>query len=116
MDGIRRLTSIEEIASSKATLTLTLEDEGLDDNAIVRIDDGSANVIGSEVFGGGEFAGFQRFNSADPGVTGKGVYSATLDISKLSKGTHYIEAIAFLKRNPGLPPVFQTFRKVISVQ
>ena len=115
-NGIRRLTSIEVIGSDKATLTLTLEDEGLDDNAIVRIDDGSANVIGTEIFRGGEFAGFQRFNSADPGVTGKGVYSATLDISKLSNGTHYVEAIAFLKRNPGLPPIFQTFRKVISVQ
>ncbi len=49
------------------TLTLTLEDEGLDDNAIVRIDDGSINIIGTQIFGGGKFAGFQGFTSRKKG-------------------------------------------------
>ena len=115
-NGIRRITPLEKITEDKATLTLTLEDEGLDDNAIVRIDDGKVNVIGTEIFRGGEFAGFQPFTNADPGATGKAAYSATLDTSKLGNGTHYIEAVAFLKRNPGMPPIFKTFRKAFLVE
>jgi alpha-amylase len=99
-NGVRRITPLEKIIENKATLTLTLEDEGLDDNAIVRIDDGKVNVIGTEIFRGGEFRGFQPFTNADPGVTGKAVYSATLDISKLGNGTHYIEAICVFKKEP----------------
>jgi hypothetical protein len=63
-NGIRRITPLEKITEDKATLTLTLEDEGLDDNAIVRIDDGKVNVIGTDIFRGGEFAGFQPFTNA----------------------------------------------------
>lgn len=111
----RRLTPIERLTAASATLVLTLEDEDLDDNALVRIDDGSVNVIGTPTFNGGPFAGFQKFNTADPGVTGTGVYSATLDLSKLSPGLHYIEAVAFLRRDPGQPPIFESFRKVIEV-
>jgi hypothetical protein len=43
------------------------------------------------------------------------VYSATLDLSRLSEGRHYIEAVVFLRRLPGTPPIYQTFRKVIEV-
>ena len=52
---------------------------------------------------------------ASPGASGNGVYSATLDVSKLSEGFHYIEAIGFRQRHPGLPPIFESFRKVILV-
>ncbi|MDB5391263.1 MAG: hypothetical protein JWM11_6909 [Planctomycetaceae bacterium] len=114
-NGIRRITPIERVTMNSATLTLTLEDENLDDNAIVRIDDGSVNVIGTPIFGGGEFQGFQRFTTSDPGTTGAGVYTATLDLSKLNNGLHYLEVLAFLRRDPGQPPVFESFRKVIKV-
>jgi hypothetical protein len=43
------------------------------------------------------------------------VYSATLDLSRLDEGRHYIEAVAFLKRPSGMPPIVQTFRKVIEI-
>jgi hypothetical protein len=82
---------------------------------LVRIDDGSLDVIGTPTFNGGSFKGFQKFTEADPGSTGSGVYSATLDISKLSNGLHYIEVVAFLRRDPGQPPIFESFRKVIEV-
>jgi glycosidase len=114
-EGIRRLTPIERITADSAMLTLTLEDENRDDNALVRIDHGRVNVIGTPTFGGGEFKGFQKFTTVDPGVTGSAVYSATLDTTKLSNGLHYIEVAAFLKRDPGQPPIFETFRKVIRV-
>jgi hypothetical protein len=115
VNGVRRITPIEQVTVNTVTLTLTLEDENLDDNALVRIDDGSVNLAGTPILGNGQFAGFQRFSTADPGVTGSGVYSATLDVSKLSEGLHYIEAIAFLKRDAWQPPIFETFRKVILV-
>jgi alpha-amylase len=114
-NGVRRLTSIERITAGSATITLTLKDEDLDDNALIRIDDGRMNVIGTPVLQSGGFAGFQPFTSADPGFTGHGIYRATLDLSRLDEGRHYIEAVAFLRRLPGLPPIFQTFRKVIEV-
>jgi polyisoprenoid-binding protein YceI len=82
----------------------------------VRIDNGGINVIGTEIFASGEFKGFQTFTTSDPGANGRGVYSATLDLSKLETGNHYIEVVAFLKREASLPPIFRTFRKVIFVQ
>lgn len=114
-NGVRLLTPIDRVVANSATLVLTLQDEGLDDNALLRIDDGSINAVGTPILGGGEFKGFQRFTSADPGVTGSGVYSAMIDATKLTKGFHYIEVVAFLKRDPGEPPVFETFCKVIEV-
>ena len=114
-NGTRRLTPIDRITTDSVMLVLRLEDEDLDDNAIVRVDDGSVNVVGTEVFNAGEFRGFQPFSSADPGVNGNGVYSATLDVSQLAEGRHYLEAIAFRRRAPGQPPIFETFRKVILV-
>jgi hypothetical protein len=97
-------------------LTLTLDDEDLDDSAVVRIDDGSINIIGTPTSSAGDFRGFQNFTTSDPGVTGRGVYTASLDTSKLKHGLHYIEVVAFLKRDSAMPPIFQTFRKVISVE
>lgn len=114
-NGLRRIMPIERVTADSVTLKLTLEDENLDDRAFVRIDDGRTNIIGTPIFGEEEFKGYQTFSNADPGVTGKGVYSAKLDVSKLDNGTHYIEAIAFLKRSSGTPPIFQTFRKVVLV-
>jgi hypothetical protein len=114
-NGRRRITPIERVTADSVTLKLTLEDENLDDRAFVRIDDGRSNIIGTPIFGEGEFKGFQTFTDSDPGVTGKGIYSAKLDASKLDEGTHYIEAIAFLKRPSGTPPIFQIFRNVILV-
>jgi alpha-amylase len=115
-NGLRRITPIERLTANNATLTLTLLDEDLDDRAFVRIDNGGINVIGTEIFASGEFKGFQTFTTSDPGATGRGVYSATLDLSKLQTGNHYIEVVAFLKREASLPPIFRTFRKVIFVQ
>ena len=72
-NGIRRITPIERINAESVTLTLTLEDENLDDNAIVRIDDGSVNIIDTEIFEGGAFKGFQPLpecNSLDVMVAG----------------------------------------------
>jgi hypothetical protein len=114
-NGVRRLTAIERLTANTATITLTLEDENLDDNALIRIDNGTVNVIGTPIFQAGAFKSFQPFPSADPGFTGSGVYTATLDLSQLAEGRHYIEAVAFLRRTPGTPPIFQTFRKVIEV-
>lgn len=111
----RRLNPIERITADSATLTLTLEDDGLDDNALLRIDDGRLDIIGTPLIGVGAFQGFQEFPDADPGVTGSATYSATLDVTRLSNGLHYLEVIAFLKRDPGQPPIFATFRKVIQV-
>ncbi|MGC3966598.1 MAG: hypothetical protein QM775_04275 [Pirellulales bacterium] len=111
----RRLTAIDRVDADTVNLTLQLEDEGLDDNALLRIDDGTTNAVGTPILQGGEFKGFQRFSSADPGVSGAAKYSATVDVTKLAKGIHYIEVVAFLKRDPGMPPVFETFRKTIDV-
>ena len=97
-------------------MTLNLEDEDLDDQALMRIDSGAVDVIGTDIFQSGEFRGFQRFTSSDPGGAGRGVYSATLDLTKLEKGTHFIEAIAFLRREAGEPPAFRILRKVIVVE
>jgi hypothetical protein len=113
--AVRRRTPIDRITADSATLTLRLEDDDLDDNALLRVDDGGVNVIGTPILGGGSFKGFQRFNMADPGASGAGVYTATLDVAKLSEGLHYLEVIAFLQRDPGQPPIFETFRKVIEV-
>lgn len=114
-NGLRRLTPIERITAGTATIVLTLRDEDLDDNALIRIDDGRIDVIGTSVMQSGAFAGFQSFSTADPGFTGRGVYSAVLDVSRLAEGRHYLEAVAFLRRVPGTPPIFQTFRKVIEI-
>jgi hypothetical protein len=114
-NGVRRLTPMDRITADSAVLTLQLQDEGLDDGALVRIDDGAVNIVGTEVFQGGELAGFQAYSNADPGVTGQGLYSAILDISQLGEGPHYIESRAFLRRPEGQPAVFETFRKVIYV-
>jgi hypothetical protein len=114
--GVRRLTAIERLTADTVTITLTLEDENLDDNALIRIDNGTVNVIGTPIFQAGAFKGFQPFPSADPGFTGRGVYTATLALARLAAGRHYIEAVAFLRRAPGTPPIFQTFRKVIDVE
>jgi hypothetical protein len=114
-NGLRRVTPIERITADSATITLTLKDEDLDDNALIRIDDGAVNVIGTPISRSGAFVGFQPFSHADPGATGQGVYKATLDLSRLDEGRHYIEAVAFLKRPPGMPTIFQTFRKVIEI-
>jgi alpha-amylase len=114
-NGIRRLTPIQRITASSAIVTLTLEDENLDDTALIRIDDGAVDVIGTPIRRSGDFAGFQTFTSADPGFTGRGVYSATLDLSRLSAGRHYIQAIALLRRPQRMPPIFQTFRVVIEI-
>ena len=96
-------------------IVLTLQDENLDDNALIRIDDGQIDVIGTSVIPSGAFAGFQPFTTADPGFTGRGVYSAVLDVSWLAEGRHYLEAVVFLRRVPGTPPIHQTFRKVIEI-
>ncbi|HET6676434.1 MAG TPA: alpha-amylase family glycosyl hydrolase [Nitrospiraceae bacterium] len=114
-NGIRRVTPIERVTADFATIVLTLKDEDLDDNALIRIDNGQLNVIGTPISQSGAFAGFQSFSNSDPGVTGQAVYKATLDLSRLDEGRHYIEAVVFLKRSPGLPPIFQTFRKVIEI-
>jgi hypothetical protein len=114
-NGVRRLTAIQRITADTVTITLTLKDENLDDNALIRIDNGVQNIIGTPILPSGEFAGFQTFTNADPGFTGSGVYSATLDLSDLEEGRHYVTAIAFLRRTPGMPPVFQTFRTVIAI-
>jgi hypothetical protein len=114
-NGLRRLTAILRTTGNTATITLTLQDEDLDDNALIRVDDGKVNVIGTPGLRSGEFAGFQPFTNANPGFQGSGVYSARLDLSRLAEGRHYFEAIAFLKRLPGLPPIFKAFRKVIEV-
>ena len=37
-------------------------------------------------------------------------------VSRLDEGLHYIEAVAFLRREPWQPPIFETFRKVIRVE
>lgn len=111
----RRLTPVERVTAASATLTLTLEDQGLDDNALLRIDGGTVNIVGTQPVPSGEFAGFQPFTESDPGASGVGVYAAALDLAQLDPGLHYIEVIAFLKRDPWQPPIFQTFRKVIEV-
>lgn len=109
------MTPIERITARSATVVLTLQDEDLDDNALIRVDDGKVDVIGTAVVQSGALAGFQPFRNAEPGFTGRGVHSATLDLSQLDEGRHYLEAVAFLRRLPGTPPIFQTFRKVIEV-
>jgi len=114
-NGLRRLTPIARITANAATIVLTLQDENLDDNALIRIDNGHVNVIGTPIVQSGVFAGFQTFSTADPGFTGRGVYSAVLDLSRLEEGRHYVEGVAFLRRVPGTPPIFQTFRKVIEI-
>jgi len=114
-NGVRRLTPIERITANTATVSLTLFDEDLDDNALIRVDNGKVNVIGTPTIQSGRYAGFQPFTTVDPGFTGKGIYSATLDLSRLGEGRHYIEALVFLRRLPGTPPIFETFRKVIEI-
>jgi alpha-amylase len=114
-DGLRRLTPIERITANSATLTLRLQDENLDDRALVRVDGGKLDVIGTTIVTSGELAGFQPFENADPGAGGRGIYSTKLKLSQLAEGRHYIEVLAFLKRPPGTPSIFQTFRKVIEV-
>lgn len=116
-NGVRRLTPLEVVRGDAVTLTLRIEPEGLDDNAIVRINNGTVDVIGTGLFADGEFAGYQLFSAASPSFSGgTGVYSATLDLTQLPEGPNYIEALAFLHRSPStLPPIFETFRKVIVV-
>ncbi|MBN1477674.1 DUF1939 domain-containing protein, partial [Candidatus Sumerlaeota bacterium] len=100
-NGVRRLTPIEVLTGDSATLTLSIESEGLDDNAIVEID----------------ASGFSGFDTASPSHGGgTGVYSSTIDLTTLSEGIHCIEARAFLQRSPSsLPTIWETFRKVIYV-
>jgi hypothetical protein len=83
-NGVRRLTAIERLTTDTATITLTLEDEDLDDNALIPNSPGAAST-------------------------------ATLGLTRLAAGRHYIAAIAFLRRTPGTPPIFQIFRKAIEV-
>lgn len=116
-NGIRRITPIDVVTADNATLTLRLEPEGLDDLAILRVNDGSTNILSPPTsIGGGEFPGFQEFNNADPSASGgSGVYSANLDLTLLPEGNNYIEAYAFLQRPGGLPALFSRFTKVIHV-
>jgi hypothetical protein len=65
-NGLRRITLIERLTANNATLTLTLLDEDLDDRALVRIDNGGINVLGTEIFASGEFKGFQTFTTSGP--------------------------------------------------
>lgn len=115
-NGTRRLTPLEVLTDDTATLTLRIEPEGLDDKAVVKIDDNAVDVLGTP-HDAGDFAAYQLFAAASPSFGGgTGVYSVPVNVAALAEGPHFIEALAFLHRSPGgLPPLFQTFRKVIYV-
>lgn len=115
-NATRRLTPIEVVTANSATLTLQLEDEGLDDQAILRVDNGAVDALGTP-YQGGQFTAYQAFASASPSFGGgTGVYATTLNTAALGEGFHYLSAIAFVHRSSGsLPPIWETFRKVIYV-
>ena len=98
------------------------------DNALLRVDDGlDINGNGKVDFTkpGEVTSGFEVFrDKADPRVGpaglnapgGDGEFVQTIDASKLSKGLHFIEVRAFRHQPEGRPPVYSSFKKVISIE
>lgn len=114
-NSVRRLTPIEVVTADSVDITLRIQPEGLDNHALLRIDDGSVDITGT-AYDGGSFPSHQVFANASPSATaGTGIYSSTLDLTQLDEGVHYLEALAFLERTAGLPTVYESFRKVIYV-
>lgn len=123
-----RLTPIDVVQGNSLTLRLQTTLDGgasAEDNAIFRWNYG-LNVNGSDngAFGvdagvDGLFAGYEDFlTTKSPRATGgTGTYTQTVDLTNpaIKEGFHYIQAVAFLPRLSGLPPIFNTFRKVIYV-
>ena len=91
------------------------------DNALLKIDGGldtNGNGHVDFVAPGSVEYGFEQFavrNDGYSAANGNGLYTQTIDTTKLSEGMHFITARAFRHRSDGGPAVFSDFKEVIYV-
>ncbi len=127
-DAVARRTEIPVLTGDTATIELQIDQDGTqEDNAVIRWNHG-LDVDGDDsgAFGIAHgvddplLAGFENFTthsspSSQPG--GTGTYRLEVDLTNpdIPEGYNYITAMAFVPRLSGLPPIFNTFRKVVYV-
>ena len=118
--GTRRIASIPVV--SGATVTLTLQTDSTEDNAMWKLDDGYLDLTGT-LLKTGHFQGFQQVTSGSGilaaksvGTTGGlGRYVLDIPADNLSEGYHYFTMIAFKQRPEGSPACFNTYKQVFYV-
>lgn len=123
----RRLTRIDVVKGNTANVLLRINGGTAEDNALIKWNYG-INIDGvalpEQPYGlahGVDDAltgGFDDFTQKSPRATGgNGEYRVTVDLTNplIPEGYNYITSIAFVQRLQGLPPINNTFRKVIYV-
>jgi len=126
-EGAARNTPVDVVRENTARIELQINQAAgvAEDNALIKWNYG-VNIDGSDegdfgiTFGVDDplLAGFENFTERSVSASGgTGTYRITVDLTKpgIREGFNYITAIAFLPRIPDLPPIFNTFRKVIYV-
>ncbi|MDX1965331.1 MAG: hypothetical protein SFX18_19450 [Pirellulales bacterium] len=131
-NGITRLADISVIKGNTFNVTLHTQavtlpngvrDPDADgDNALLRINDGfDANGNGQVDYRtpGPTSYGFEEFATVrTPGYgspTGNGVYTQTIDATRLPEGYNFITTRAYRRRTDGGPAVFTDFRETIYI-
>jgi len=126
-DAVARRIAVDVVTSDTARVELRI-DPGAgspEDNALIRWNYG-LNIDGRDEGDHGIacgidnalLAGYDDFTTKSPvALGGTGVYRVDVDLRNpaIPEGFNYISAIAFVQRISGLPPIFNTFRKVIYV-
>lgn len=126
-EAVRRLTPIDVVTQNVAQIELQvdLQSGPAEDNALIKWNHG-LNIDGSNE---GDFgiafgvdspllAGYENYTERSVSANGgTGTYRINVNLAdpNIPEGYNYITSIAFLPRLQGLPPVFNTFRKVIYV-
>jgi len=124
--GVARLTALDIVTADTAQVRFQVDQLGtLEDNALIKWnyglnidgdnsgDFGVAHGVDSALVGG-----FDNFTSKSISeLGGTGTYTVDVDLTnpEIKEGYNYITVIAFIQRLSGLPPIYNTFRKVIYV-
>jgi alpha-amylase len=118
--GTRKITAVPVISS--ATVTLTLQTDSTEDNAMWKLDDGYYDHTGT-LLKSGNFQGFQQVTSGSGIIAAKSVgttgglgrYIINIPADSLPEGYHYFTMVAFKPRPSGSPACFNTFKQVFYV-
>lgn len=123
----RRLTRIDVLTGNTANVLLKLDGGTAEDNALIKWNYG-INIDGESLpnqpFGIAHgiddplTGGFDNFTQKSPRSSGgTGEYRVTVDLTNpdIPEGYNYLTSVAFVERLSGLPPINNTFRKVVYV-
>jgi hypothetical protein len=130
MEARRRLTRVDVVTEDTAEVLLKIAPGvgSAEDNALIRWNYG-INIDGESLPGqpfgiamgidNPLIAGYENFTAEKSPTAsgGNGTYRVSVNLTNpaIGEGYHYLSAIAFVERIPGLPPIQNTFRKVIYV-